>query len=292
MYELIQLTENDYYFNCPAKIGLVRINDEEVILIDSGNDKDAGKKVFRTLEANGWKLRAIYNTHSHADHIGGNRFLQDKTGCQIYARGLECAYTNAPVLEPAGLYGGLPFKDLKHKFLMAQESNALPLTGDCLPEGLQLLELPGHCFEMTGFLTKDGTAYIADCVSSEETLLKYGIGYLWDVEAAIQTLQYVPTIPAARFVPSHAEVTEDISVLANINISAMESVKEKVLTFCRNPVTFEDLLKQIFDDYKLTMTAQQYVLIGSTIRSYLSSLYTGGKVTFEFEENRMLWHKC
>ena len=78
MYELIQLTEHDYYIDCPAKIGLVRIDEDNVVLIDSGNDKDAGKKVFRILEANGWNLKAIFNTHSHADHIGGNRFLQDK----------------------------------------------------------------------------------------------------------------------------------------------------------------------------------------------------------------------
>ena len=70
MYELIQLTEHDYYIDCPAKIGLVRIDEDNVVLIDSGNDKDAGKKVFRILEANGWNLKAIFNTHSHADHIG------------------------------------------------------------------------------------------------------------------------------------------------------------------------------------------------------------------------------
>ncbi len=80
MYELIQVSERSYYIQSPAKIGLVRLDRQDVCLIDSGNDKDAGRKVRRLLDANGWRLTAIYNTHSNADHIGGNRYLQGQTG--------------------------------------------------------------------------------------------------------------------------------------------------------------------------------------------------------------------
>ncbi len=71
MYELIQVSEQSYYIKSPAKIGLVRLNDTDVCLIDSGNDKDAGRKIRQLLDKNGWRLSAIYNTHSNADHIGG-----------------------------------------------------------------------------------------------------------------------------------------------------------------------------------------------------------------------------
>ena len=64
MYELIPVSDRSYYIQSPAKIGLVRLEGQNVCLIDSGNDKDAGRKVRQLLDANGWRLTAIYNTHS------------------------------------------------------------------------------------------------------------------------------------------------------------------------------------------------------------------------------------
>ena len=158
-YELVQITDQTYYIESPAKIGLVRLDGTDVCLIDSGNDKDAGRRVRKLLDANGWRLTAIYNTHSNADHIGGNRYLQGQTGCRIFAPGVECAFTRRPELEPSFLYGGYPCRDLRHKFLMAQESDAEPLTADALPKGFGAIELPGHFFDMVGYRTPDDVEF-------------------------------------------------------------------------------------------------------------------------------------
>ncbi len=45
MYELIQVSQNCYYIQSPARIGIVRTGGDEVVLIDSGSDRDAGRKV-------------------------------------------------------------------------------------------------------------------------------------------------------------------------------------------------------------------------------------------------------
>lgn len=290
MYELIQLSEHDYYIDCPAKIGLVQISDDEVVAIDSGNDKDAGKKVLRHIEAKDWKLKAIYNTHSHADHIGGNRFLQEKTGCRIYAKGMEAVYSSHPELEPMTLFGGYPFKELTNKFLMAQSSTVEMLTAENLPEGWHLISLPGHCFDMVGFETADGNVFLGDCVSSEQTLQKYGIGYLWNPIDYISSLEHVVTISAKCFVPSHAPVCNDIVPLAQKNIEAVRATMNAIVSICSEPITFEEILGSLFSIYSLTMNAQQYALIGSTVRSYLSCLYGQGRLTYTFQDNQMLWH--
>ena len=200
MYELIKLTDLCYYVESPAKSGIIKTGESEVCLIDSGSDKDAGKKVLKHLDANGWTLKAIYNTHSNADHIGGNKFLQEKMGCKIYSPEIECDFTRHPILEPSFLYGGNPPKELRGKFLLAPESDAEYLTPESLPEGFEMIDLNGHFFDMAGFRSPDGVVYLADCLSSKETLEK------------------VKSMEGKIFVPAHAPVTEDITELAQYNI--------------------------------------------------------------------------
>ncbi|MDD3795395.1 MAG: MBL fold metallo-hydrolase [Lachnospiraceae bacterium] len=291
MYELIQISDISYYIQSPAKIGLVKLSDQDICLIDSGNDKDAGRKIRKILDANHWKLTAIYNTHSNADHIGGNKYLQGQTGCNVFSPGIDCDFTRHPILEPSFLYGGYPCKELRHKFLLAQESNAEYLTKDVLPDGFEIINLPGHFFDMVGFRTPDNVIYLADCLSSRDTLDKYQIGFIYDVAAYIKTLEMVKSLNAKMFIPAHAEATTDISDLAQYNIDKVYDIAEKIIDLCREPLCFEIILQRLFTDYALTMNFEQYVLVGSTDRSYLAWLKDIGRLNVEFESNLLLWER-
>ncbi len=290
MYELIQVSDNCYYINSPAKIGLIKLTDNEVCIIDSGNDKDAGKKVKRIIDSAGWHLKMILNTHSHADHIGGNKYLSEQTGCSIYAAGIECDFTNHPTLEGAFLYGGYATDELRHKFILAQPSEALPLTEDALPEGIGIIPLPGHSFDMVGFRTADGIVYLADSLSSREVLDKYKIVFLYDVGAYLKTLEALLQMQARLFIPAHAAPCEDISSLAQYNIDKTLEVADDIVSLCRQPVCFEALLQSLFDKYGINMTFEQYALVGSTVRSYLSWLKSEGRIKAVVENNTLLWH--
>ena len=289
MYELIQVSDSFYYIQSPAKIGLVKTGENEVCLIDSGNDKDAGKKVLRILEAQGWTLKAIYNTHSHADHIGGNKFLQDRTGCEIYAPEIEKSFTEHTILEPMYLYGGKPPKNLMHKFMMAQESVVQPLNEAALPEGWEIIHLPGHSFNMAGFRTPDNVVYLADCLSSPETLKKYQICFLVDPEKYLETLEMVKVMEAEFFVPAHAEASKDISSLAQMNIDKVYEIADKIVEFCNGPMGFDTLLKKLFEEYELVMNYEQHALLGSTVKSYLTWLTEKGRLKMEIKDNVLIW---
>lgn len=288
MYELIPVAPHTYYIQSPAKIGVVETSDGHVVLIDSGNDKEAGRKVRQHLDRQGWTLDAIYNTHSNADHIGGNAYLAKQTGCALYAPGIEAAFTQHPILEPALLYGGYPMKALRHKFLLAQESDAQPLTPEHLPAGFELIPLPGHFFDMIGLRTPDDVVFLADCLSSQATLDKYQISYVYDVAAYLDTLERVKEMQAALFVPAHAEATDNIAPLAQYNIDKVNEIAGHILDFCAAPHTFEEVLQHLFSSYDLAMTFEQYALVGSTVRNYLSWLLDSERLSATFTDNRLL----
>lgn len=286
--ELIKAGEKTYYIKNPTNIGIYKIDDEHVYLIDSGNDKDAGKKILKLIAEQGWKVKGIITTHSNADHIGGNKVIQDRTDCTVLAYGIEKCMTEYPVLEPSFLYGGYPFKDIRNKFLLAKESQVVSIEHN-LPEGLEYFPLQGHFFDMIGIRTSDNVYFLADSVFSEETITKYHLFFLYDVRGFLNTLDYLDTLDGCLYIPSHCEAVEDISSFVELNRNKVLEILDKIYNVCKKEIGFEDILKFIFDEYELTMNANQYVLVGSTIRSYLSCLCDEHKITYVFQENRMLW---
>ncbi len=291
MFELHQVGENTFYMQSPAKVGVYRAAENKVYLIDSGNDKDAGRRIRKVLDEQGWALLGILNTHSNADHIGGNAYLQSNTGCKVFAGGIEKCFTERPILEPSFLYGGFPFKELRHKFLTAQESSPLDFSDPDYPREIETIPLPGHFFDMVGFRTPDDVVFLADCLSSKFTLEKYGITFIYDVGEYLKTLETVKSMSAKMFVPSHAEAAENITELADLNIAKVHEIAEKILGICAEPRSFETILQKLFEEYGLTMTFEQNVLVGSTVRSYLSWLYDNDRLSADFEGNVLRWRK-
>lgn len=289
MYELIQAGENTFYMDCPAKVGFYKVSDHDVVLIDSGSDKDAGKKVKKHLDNRHWQLRAIFNTHAHADHIGGNQYLQSQTGCKIYLPEIECAFAEYPILEPTTLYGGYTFQEMRNKFLMAKESFVEKLTTEVLPSGIEWIRLPGHSYQMAGFRTSDDVVFLADSLVSKDTLNKYQISYLYDVKAYLDTLEMVKDMRAKCFIPAHADAAEDIAALAQANIDKVMEIIVQIKEMLTAPKSFEEILAEVFSLYGLTMTLQQHLLVGSTLKSYLAYLKDAGDVSICFANNQMLW---
>ena len=293
--ELERIAERTFVIRGPVNVGVYEREDRRAVLIDAGNDDDGGRKILRACEAAGLSVTHILNTHSNADHCGGNAFIQARTRCRISAPRTEAAFIETPSLEPSFLWGGFPLEPLRNKFLMAKPSSVTDVLDPPCPvpgTDLEAVPLPGHFLAMAGFRTPDRVFFAADTVASAEILAKYHVFFYYDLAAQLETLEALTRIDADWIVPSHAAPTQDIAPLAELNRAKIFEIAACLLECCAEPATPETLLARLAGRYGIELNAAQYVLLGSTVRSYLAWLVDRRELAQRFEDNRLLFEKA
>jgi len=290
---LQKILGNTYMISAPTNIG-VYVTREGAILIDSGNDKEAGRQIVKLLKEKSWDVKMIINTHSNADHIGGNDYIQKRSNCRIVATQPEAPFIQNPVLEPAFLWGGFPCSTFTSKFLMATPSRVtdiIPSSGKILDTDLEVISLPGHFFGMIGVKTPDNVLFLGDALFPERIISKYHLCFFYDLAAQLQTLEKLETLEAEIFVPSHGILTKSIKNLITINRNKIQEIISTLLSFCEKPVAFHQILEGIRNKYNITFDANQYLLASSTIKSYLTFLSEKGDLEIFFSEGNIFWKK-
>lgn len=292
MYELVQLGEKSYFMDCPTRIGIYKITESDVCLIDSGNAPDAGKKVLNLCSDNGWTVTHVINTHAHADHIGGNALIQKRTGCKILCSGTDLALVNNPCLNNSYTFGGLPPKELCNKFMLAESSVAEELTEKSIPAGLRFERFDGHSFSQSAIFCDDGTVFTGDILCGRATIEKYHIFFVRDPELYVESAKRICGRDAAVFCASHYAPIYDkteLCELSKLNLDKMSELFTAICEICKNGEIFEDVLGMLLERYGLELSFNQYAIAGSTVRSFLAHLHDKGELETVISDNRLLW---
>ena len=290
---LENLTQSVSYIPGAVNIGVIH-NGKDALIIDSGLDKDSGRQIKKALESADLKLKAIINTHSHADHFGGNDYLVRNLGPLVYAPTLESSIIQTPLLEPIYLFhGAYPIKELRNKFVYAKPSPVHSTLDAGLSKisdiKIDVVSLKGHSFNQIGIL-KDGIMFCADTAFSDKVIDKYRIPVLQDVKSQIETLNMLRNTKYNLYVPSHAKPTEDITNLLEINMKNIKELSLYILDLLEEPLTIDQIESGLFKKYELNLEAvQQYYLIHTTIMAYLSYLYETKKIKLELKNNKPTW---
>ncbi|MCS7126695.1 MAG: MBL fold metallo-hydrolase [Aigarchaeota archaeon] len=259
-----------YYIPGRTNVGIV-CRDDWCIVIDSGLDEDQGRRIINIVKESGLELKYLLNTHSHADHIGGNNIIMNRTSSLIIAPTIESYFIENPILEPIYLYGAYPPKGLRDKFFMAQPSRVDKNLQSGLDNeiGLEFIQLPGHSFNMYGVIVDD-VFFIADLVFPENLIDKYGVLYHFDVKESVKTLKKIKETAYRFYVPSHSEPTTDISRLIDVNLQSIDKVKRLIEEYTSRPLSLEDIVSNILKDLNISITPSTYFLYNSAVRSYIS----------------------
>ncbi|MFT9494092.1 MBL fold metallo-hydrolase [Anaerosolibacter sp.] len=293
--ELKKIKGQIYYIPNVVNIGCI-VQGNDVILIDTGLEDVVGKKILNLLEKEGLDVKVVINTHSHADHFGGNAYIKEKTGAMIYAPAIEEAAIKYPYFEPMYLFSGAnPVKELHNKFLMGKPSPVDYVIGseeetlEILGLSLRVRSLPGHSMNQIG-IEVDNVIFCGDVFVAEEVLKKHKIPFNMDIQKHRDTLHWLRGTNYEWYIPSHSRPIQDVKEVVDINFQVLDEIDHCIESLLAEPQTTEELVQHVCDAYEIHCTnLGQYYLFHTAIMAHISALSDQKKIKPLVENNRVYW---
>ena len=299
-----KLTENIGCFTGSTNVGLVS-SGPALFLIDSGDYEEDGAALVSLIRDlfPGKKVRAIINTHGHSDHCGGNPALKEAFSCEVWAPETESIFIENPSVPLDIYWGGRHPSGINipaFRAIKPCEVEGLLSEGE-MDEGnvsFKMISLPGHFYDQLGVVVTDKSGgkkacFMGDAFFGLEMIKKYWIPFMQDPLLFRESVSRIEGEDADFFIPSHGNMfgRDKLPAMAEMNKLMTLEAESLVLRIVRKaPATCDEILKEVADFAGLDMKLSQYVLIGSTIRSYISRLCNDGKLTYRMEGNRLLWY--
>ena len=285
--ELKQIGPKTFCIEHDTNIGIHFTDDGRMYLIDTGSKGD-GEKIDEILSREGWVPFCIINTHTHIDHIGGNEFLMRKYGIPAYCTDYDMAFAHYSELEAAYMNGGYPAEKLRTIFAHPGMIGFRSLEKET-PDGIDWTYLPGHSFGMIGIRTSDDIWFLGDSYLSRSFLKQYTFGFIYNVEAYIDTLKKLKEFKGALFVPSHGIIETDIVPTLEQNLRSVTEMCGMICETCREYRGQDEILQQMYERLQMHARPAQHALLSSTVKSYLTYLQDRNKLECRFVDNIMKW---
>ncbi len=291
MFEVKHLKGNTYYFEAFTNVGIYRLNDNKVVLIDGTDHKRMAKAINNYLKAENLTVDTVICTHCHVDHICGNKFFYEEYGCKILGTEKEKPFIAQPDLEGTFYYAGIDTDKTRNPFFLVEPTVINTLTEDNLPEGLEIIRLPGHSFDMIGVKTSDNVVFLADSILSKKTWTEFKAPFFHDVNSSILTLEKIKKLEADIFVPSHNEPLTDIRALADYNIEKLTNLKETAYSLCSGK-TFDEMFANFITELSVTVRTEKYVNYSVILRNLLQSLVEDKRIKAIMDGRRFIYIKA
>ncbi len=165
-------------------------------------DPAVAEPVLAAADARGWRITAIWNTHWHPDHTGGNAAIKAQTGCTI--------------IGPAAEAARIPTLDM------------LVAGGDRVRLGMieaKVIDVPAHTAGHIAFyFASEAAAFVGD------TLFAMGCGRLFEgtAEQMFANMRTLEALPADTRVYCAHEYTQSNGRYARVAEPDNEAILERM----------------------------------------------------------------
>lgn len=277
-------------------IPFYKINNEEIIMLDTGLKRGEREGIEEVLENNNFKVRAIINSHAHIDHMGNNAYFKNKYNSIIAMPAYEAVICSSEVNLKV-YYGSRALKDVKEYYghmvcktdiSIDKSQHEVSVCGI----NFRIIHTPGHSPDHICIITPDDVAYIGDSLISHEVMKGAKMPYSYILSEDMKSKAKLYDLNCSRYVVAHKGIYDNITKLIDDNIDFYESRAMRIYEIIDSPMTIEDIMKFIIKNSIIKVsTVQKYRVMETMLKSYLEYLYEIKKLELVIENGLLKYKK-
>lgn len=277
-------------------IPFYKINDEEIIMLDTGRERGERERIEEVLEKNKFKVTAILNSHAHIDHIGNNKYFKDKYNSIIAMSVYEAIICSSEVNLKL-YYGSETLKFVKEHYdhmvfktdiIIEENQHEILLCG----VDFKIISTPGHSPAHICIITPDDIAYIGDALISYEVMEGAKMPYAYILSEDMKSKAKLYDLNCSKYVVAHKGIYNNITKLINDNIDFYESRAMRIYEAIDGSMTMEEIMKIISKKFNINVNnVQKYYFMERMLKSYVEYLHEIEKLELIMENGFLKYTK-
>ncbi len=277
-------------------IPFYKINQEEIIMLDSGWAKGERQGIDEILEKNNLLVVGIICSHAHIDHVGNNGYLKKKYNCIIAMPAYEaliCSsivnlklyYNSQTLLEVTEHFGHMVCKT---DILILDNQDLISVRGI----EFKIIHTPGHSPAHICIVTPDDVAYLGDALISYEVMRGAKMPYAFILSEDLKSKVKLYDLKCSKYVVAHKGIYDDIIKLINYNIDFYKNRALRIYDVIDGTMTREDILKAVIKKFKINVDSiYKYTMIERMLGSYVEYLNDTKMITLNVHEGFLKYYK-
>lgn len=295
--EIKHIRGNTFYIDTGmSSLPFYKVNDEEIIMLDTGWAEGERAGIEALLEANHYKVSGIICSHSHIDHVGNNAYFKQKYNSTI-AMSSYCAHVCASKVNLKVYYSNQNLTDVAEHFghmvcetdiMITDEQTKIYVCGI----KFKIRHTPGHSPSHICIITPDDVAYLGDCLIGYEVMNGAKMPYAFILREDLKSKEKLHELKCSKYIVSHKGVFDDITDLITDNINFYKLRAEKVCDVIKGSMTMEEIMKEIMIVFHIRVqTTHRYAVIERMLRSFIEYLNETGAVEANIEDGFLKYRR-
>jgi hydroxyacylglutathione hydrolase len=295
--EIIKVKGNTFYIDTGMTyIPFYKINDEDIIMMDTGWKVGEREGIEELLEKNNYRVVGIICSHAHIDHIGNNSYLKNKYNCIIAMPAYEALVCSSTVNLKV-YYSTRTLTNVEEHFghmvcetdiMISDNQDKIYVCGI----KFKILHTPGHSPAHICIITPDNAAYVGDALISYEVMKGAKMPYAFILKEDLKSKTKLFDLKCSKYVVAHKGMYDDITKLINDNIDFYKNRAERIYDAIDSVMTMEDIMKSVIKSFNIHVkTVDKYALIERMLRSYVEYLNETGRIELIMEDGFLKYTK-